>query len=609
VPNQKSPAWPRPLVVWAGLVLIVASLYWASAVMMPVVLAILVTFILSPLVAWLQRRGLGRVPAVLVVALFVSCLLFGIGWAVAAQFRDLAAELPKHRDTIIEKIGRMHPGPSGPTNSLIGLVKDVSAELDRVNPFKPSETAPPLSVPVVVQNPPPTSNVGWFSQIARPLGETLAGALFAAVLVLFMLIYREDLRNRVIRLAGLGQLTSTTRVMDEAGQRISRYLIIQVLINVTFGLIIGVAAYLIGVPYFLLWGILCGLLRFIPYLGTWVGGALLLVFTIAVSPGWREPLITAAVFFTVEMVAANVAEPLLFGKGTGLSPVALVISAALWTWLWGPVGLILSTPIMTCLVVLGKYIPQMELVEVLLGDGPGLDTEVSYYQRLLARDQDEATELVDEYLTKHSPDSVFDEVLVPALVLAKQDRDRGELTPPDEQRIFQVTQQVIEALPADGHEHRKPADNPTTADGSPVLVVGYAGQDAIDRTALLMFDQLMEANGWAIEVLAPSTVASEAVTWVRQEQPAVIVIAAVPPGGLAQAQYLCKRLRASCPKVKILVGRWGATGDVEHARARLTAAGADVVAATLLEARGHLLPWLNELAQAPAPTGELAHAS
>src|SRR5262249_26038484 len=256
--------------------------------------------------------------------------------------------------------------------------------------------------------------------------------------------------------------------------------------NVIFGLVIGLAAFLIGVPYFLLWGLVCGLLRFIPYVGTWTGGALLVIFTVAVFPGWREPLITAAVFTVVELLASKAAEPLLFGKGTGLSPVALAISAAFWTWLWGPIGLVLSTPIMTCLVVLGKYIPQMELVAVLLGDGPGLDTEVSYYQRLLARDQDEATALVDEYLAKHSPDSVFDEVLVPALVLAKNDRDRGELLPRDEQRILEVTHQIIEGLPAAGHEQRLPADNPTAADGSSI-VVGYSGQDPIDRIAFDMF--------------------------------------------------------------------------------------------------------------------------
>lgn len=608
MPSQPTTIWPRPLVVWAALVLITASLYWASAIMIPVVLAILVTFILAPLVAVLQRRGLGRIPAVLVVVFLVSAVLVGIGWAVTDQLRELAGELPKHRETIIQKIGRMNRIPGGPSNGLIELVKDIGNELDRVNPFKPPETAPGLSVPVVVQNPDKPTNVGWFSQVARPLVEMLASALLAVVLVIFMLIYREDLRNRVIRMAGLGRLTSTTRVMDEAGQRISRYLIIQVLLNITFGIVIAMAVFLIGVPYFLLWGILCGLLRFIPYLGTWAGGALLLIFTIAVFPGWREPLITAAMFVTVEMVAANVAEPLLFGKGTGLSPVALVISAAFWTWLWGPIGLILSTPIMTCLLVLGKYLPQMELAEVLLGDGPGLDTEVSYYQRLLARDQDEATELVDEYLAKHSPDSVYDEILVPALVFAKQDRDRGELTAADERRILQVTQQVIEDLPAPGHERRVSAENPTATDGSTIVVVGYSVQDPLDRTALLMFEQLLEPTAWALEVLSATTLPSEAVTWVRQEQPAVIVIASLPPGGVAQAQFLCKRLRANCPSLKILVGRWGATDNGKHARSRLTAAGADAVTVTLLETRTQLLSWLSQLAPANA-NGELTHAS
>jgi hypothetical protein len=250
----------------------------------------------------------------------------------------------------------------------------------------------------------------------------------------------------------------------------------------------------------------------------------------------------------------------------------------------------------------------MELVAVLLGDGPGLDPEVSYYQRLLARDQDEATELVDEYLAKHSPDRVFDEVLVPALVLAKNDRDRGELLPRDEQRILEVTHQIIEGLPAAGQERRLSADNPTAADGSSIVVVGYSAQDAIDRIALKMFEQLLEPAGWALEILSANALPSETVTWVRQEQPAAIVIAALPPGGVAQAQFLCKRLRATSPALKILIGRWGANGNARPARDRLAAAGADAVTVTLLEAREQLLSWLNQLAPASGRR-ELTHAS
>src|SRR5262249_8294685 len=246
-----------------------------------------------------------------------------------------------------------------------------------------------------------------------PVLEGLATTVLVVVLVVFVLVLREDLRNRLLRLIGNGRITDTTKALDDAAGRISRFLLTQSLINVFFGMVLTISLWLAGVPYALLWGFLAALLRFVPYMGTFFAMLLPFTYSVAVFPGWREPLLALGIYLTLELLAAYVVEPLLLGHSTGVSPLALVFAAAVWTWLWGPLGLILSTPMTTCLVVLGKYVPGLEFLDVLLGDERVLDTSVSFYQRLLARDQDEATELVEHYLESHPPEAVFDELLLP----------------------------------------------------------------------------------------------------------------------------------------------------------------------------------------------------
>ncbi len=591
----------RPLIILAALVLVVGALYWAQKVLIPLVLAVLFTFILAPLVSYLQRHGLRRVPSSLLVVVLASVLLGGIGWILTAQLRELAGQLPQHKDLITRKIASLQGSGSGVVGNLIQMVKDIGDDVQRTVAGEPQAPPADQPIPVVIHNGQPT-DLGWFSVFITPLLETLASAGLVIVLVIFMLIYREDLRNRMIRLVGNGRLTSTTRAIDDATQRISRFLMLQVVINICFGAALGLSLFLIGVPYATLWGLLGGLLRFIPYIGSWVGGALVAVFSFAVFPGWREPLLALGIFVVLELLAANVVEPLLFGHGTGVSPVALLVAAAFWAWLWGPIGLILSTPITVCLLVLGKYVPGLAFLGVLLGDEPSLETEISFYQRLLARDQDEASDLVDEYLQEHPPETIYDELFLPALVLAKRDQQQGALNQEDEQWILQTTREFLDDLGStlpekSGMEEATGGET----DGSGVLVLGCPAEDQFDELALRMFEHLFVSATGRMEVLSSATLASEVLTRIRQQQPRVVCIAALPPGGLAQTRYLCKRLRRVFPELKIVVGRWGLTQERETAEQRLRSAGANAIVTTLLEAREQILPLVQALSHVEAP--------
>ncbi len=374
-------------------------------------------------------------------------------------------------------------------------------------------------------------------------------------------------------------------------------------INAGFGLTLGLGLFLIGVPYPLLWGILSATLRFVPYVGTWVAVGLILLFSVAVTPTWTLPLLVLAFVVVLELATVYVVEPLLIGHSTGVSPIALVVAAAFWAWLWGPIGLVLSTPLTACLVVLGRHVPRLEFLGVLLGAKSVMDPEFAYYQRLLARDQDEATDVVNAYLRTHPPETVYDEVLVPALVLAKRDRDSGELSPDDERFIFQVTRAILDDLeyappiPADSVEPTPEAS--AEPPGEKVLVLACPACDEADELALKMLCRLLDPDRYQTEVLSGQDGRAEGQLAALGEIPAVVCVGALPPGGLTQARFLCKRLRASFPDQKILVIRWGLPDNAGQRREELLAAGADLVAITLLEARGQVAPVVSVPAHVP----------
>ncbi len=576
----------RPLVMLAGLVLVVATLYWAQKILIPLVLAVLLTFILSPLVTLLQRRGVPRIVAALLVVVLAMLVLGGIGTGLALQVRRLAGQLPQYKDNIARKVAGVRGLGEG---GWLQNIRNTYHEIARGDKPEGQAGATPAPGPS-----PATTGLSEFGTMIGPVAELVATAGLVVVLVIFMLIQREVLRNRLMQLVPHGRLLVTTRALTEAAERLSHFLMMQLAVNAGYGVVVGLGLYLIGVPYALVWGILVAFLRYFPFVGTWVAVGLIVLFSVAAFPGWMQPLLALGLLLTVELIVANAVEPVLFGRSTGVSPLALLVAVAFWTWLWGIIGLILSTPVTVCLLVLGRHIPSLEFLGVVLGDEPALDPEINFYQRLLARDQDEATLLVEQYVHGPSPETVYDRVLIPALGLTKGDRERDDLTAGAEQFIYRAIREILDDLAGP-----PPPENPvnleaTQAEATPVLagpavVLGCPARDEADALAFQMLGQMLPAAACRVEVLAGGMLTGEVAVRVRQERPAVVCIGALPPGGLAQARHLCKRLRGQCPTLKIIVGIWGTTAGVEEVAAQLRSSGADHLAASLMEARNQIL--------------------
>jgi predicted PurR-regulated permease PerM len=566
----------------ASIVLVIASLYWAQAVLIPVALSILVTFLLNPVVTMLQHRGLRRAPAAVLVVVLVSVTLAAIGWGIASQMSSLAHELPKYRENIKDKIGDFHRAGNG---GAIEQVKDAVAMVTRELKKDEQPTAK-LKEPMAVV----VESDFLMSRVPSVLGLlTHAGLVF--VLVTFMLIERGHLLDRLIRLVGYGRLTVTTKALDEAGQRMSRYLLMQSIVNGGYGCAVGLGLFLIGLPYALLWGFLAAVLRFIPYLGTALAALLPIALGLAVFIGWVKPILVGGLFVILELVTYMVLEPVFYGRSAEVSKVALMVAIAFWTWLWGPIGLLLATPLTVCLGVLGKYVPPLGFLDVLVSDDTV--TEMNrYYQRLVARDPDEAAEIVEEHLKTQTLGEVFDEVLVPALCYAKQDRRYDSLTQDDAQFVFRSTREVVENL-----DTRPPQDENGAAPRPRARILGCPARDEVDELALLMFQQLLDPARYEIDLTKTALLTSEVVALVVETCPALVCIGAVPPGGLAQTRYLCKRLRARFPDLKIVVGRWGFRENTEEALAHLRADGSiDYVGTSLRETRDEVMRLVQQAA-------------
>jgi len=540
-------------------VLIIASLYWAQAVLIPIAFSILLTFLLTPVADSLERLGLGRVLSVILIVLLAFSFLGAVGWIVTRQLTSVANELPTYRQNIRKKIADIRgAGKGGALEKVQKTAEEMKQELEKKD--GPAQVQPKPRE-VVVQG--EQSSTFWPIPVDfAPILERVASGGLAITLLIFMLIQREDLRNRLIRLIGYGRLTVTTKALEEASQRISRYLLMQSIINTSFGIAVGIALYLIELPYAPLWGFLAAVLRFIPYVGTWVAVIMPSVLSLIV---------------------------LLYGESAGVSEVGLLVAVAFWTWLWGPVGLILATPLTVCVVVLSKYVPQLAFISVLMSDEPAMESNISYYQRLLAMDQAEAAEIVEEHLKTHSQEQLFDEVLIPALSHARRDRELGRLTEDGEQFVFRATREIIDDL-----DSLKPQSSPAVTDLSktatiekhpsvilPKLrILGCPAHDEADELALLMIRQLLDSTRYEVEIIPDAMLTGEVVARIGEKNPAMILVAAVAPGGLAQTRYLCKRVRARFPNLKIAVGRWGTETDDSDS---MVLAGADKVGTTMVE--------------------------
>jgi predicted PurR-regulated permease PerM len=607
------PGWQLAIVILTGTVVgvvVVTCLYWARTVFIPVALAVFLTFLLAPLITALQRRGMRRLPAVLFVVILAAAMLGGGVWLVTAQVRSLAGDVPKYTENIKGKVKSLRQfGQGSVTSRLEKMIQDITGEWNRPTASqegkdrdKPAVVAPEKPTAVVLE---PENSI-WLARMPAVLSsllETLGGLALALVLVVFMLLKREDLRNRLIRLVSRGQITVMTKALDDAGGRISRFLLMQLIVNATVGLSVGLGLLAIGVQYPFLWGFAAAVFRYIPYIGVWIAALPPIILSLAMFEGWVQPLLVLGLFLTIELLASNVAEPRLYGRSIGVSAVALLVAAAFWAFLWGPIGLILSSPLTVCLVVLGKYVPQLKFLDVLLGDEPPLDAHVTFYQRLLARDQDEATQIVLAQVKASSLEQVYDDFLVPALNCAKRDREQDDLTESDEQFIVQAIREILEDL-GERREAATQAKEAIHAEEQanasvPVQlhVLACPARDQADRLALEMLRQLLDPAKWIVEVAAVETLTADLVAQVAEQAPALVCIGALPPGGLAHARYLCKKLRARFPEVKIIVGRWGLAGGVEVNREQFQDAGADLTATTMLETRSQLGSLLPILAQ------------
>lgn len=563
---------------WGIIALVVAALYWLQGVLVPMALAVLLTFLLTPVVDTLQRRGLGRVPAVLVTVVLTLSILGGVGWTLTRQLVTLADELPRYSLNIHHRISDLRgAGKGGSVEKVQKTVEEVVGEIQKTD--KPGVTR---QKPVAVALEPP-------SILARlpTLLQALASAVVVVVLMIFMLLERRELRDRLILLIGYRRMTATTRALDEAGARISRYLLMQSIINGSFGVAVGLGLFLIGVPYAVIWGALAAALRFIPYVGAFVAALLPLALSLAVFPGWLQPALVVGLFLVLEVVSSVVLEPWLYGQSAGVSQVALLIAVIFWTWLWGPVGLLLATPLTVCLIVLGKHLPALGFIVVLMGDRPVIEAKARYYQRLLARDQDEAADIVEAYVSADGRESVYDAVLLPALYYAKQDRDRGLLSESDAQFVGQATREILDvlALEAPAPSERDTGDLSVSDPGADtrVRIAARPARDESDALALEMVRQLLDPARYRIEVIGGSMLTAEVVAWADLHRPALLCIGALAPGGLSQARHLCKRLRSQCPALKIVVGRWGLHDEKDADRQQLLAAGADHVEMTVLD--------------------------
>ena len=587
--NGKSPS----LFILPTVVLIIASLYWAQAVLIPIAVSILLTFLLTPVADSLERLGLGRVFSVILIVILAFSFLAAVGWIVTLQLTSVANELPTYRKNIEQKIADIRgAGKGGALEKVQKTAEEVKKELEKKD--EPAKVQPKPRE-VVVQG--EQSSTFWPLPIdIAPMFERVASGGLAIVLVIFMLIQREDLRNRLIRLIGYGHLTLTTKALEEASQRISRYLLMQSIINTSFGIAVGIALYFIGLPYALLWGFLAAMLRFIPYVGPWAATIMPSALSLIVFEGWMWPALVVAVFLALELVANMILEPRLYGESAGVSEVGLLVAVAFWTWLWGPVGLILATPLTVCVVVLSKYVPQLDFINVLMSDEPVMKSHISYYQRLLAGDQDEAAEIVEEHLENHPFEETCDEVMVPTLNYAKRERALGRLAENDQQFIFQATREILEDLNGLNPEPSNPAAMIKKAPTTPrVRILGCPARDDADELALLMFWHLLDPARYELMRLPDETLASEAIDQIAEKGPSLVCISSLPPGGLAQTRYLCKRLRNRFPDLKIIVGRWGTRS--ENNWSSLLAAGADKVGTTLVETRDQVI----QLSQISSP--------
>jgi len=576
----------------------VAALYFAREILIPFAFALVLTFVLTPVVAVFQRFRAGRVVSVLATVLVSIALAGGIGWVIASQLVDVANQLPLYRQNIHAKIEAFHVPLTGDVGHAAASVREIARELTSpaaatpVSPQAPRQkrpaalpaTVPPMPV-VVVQ---PSTN-GWteLRDLGMPVLAPLGTAGMVVIFTVFMLLKREDLRNRLLRLAGLGQLNLMTQALDDASGRVSRYLLMQFLVNASFGALFGFGLYWIGVPNPALWGVVAGLLRIVPYIGTTVAATLPLALSLAVFDGWLRPLLVFLLVASLELIIANFVEPWLYGAHVGISSLALLVTAVFWAVLWGPAGLILSTPLTVCVVVLGRYVPQLSFLHILLGDEPVLAAQAQIYQRLLAMDQSEAQSIVGQFLRGKPLVDLYDSVLIPALSMAEQDRHKGAIDAAREDFLFLSINEMIAEFSEYEEEKNSSAD---AAGGLPsARIICLPAHDRADELTAAMLAQLLERTGFAtVSFPFGGQSPNDWLTLIEAGRSDVVCISSLPPYAFAPARAMCQQIRERFPKLKVVVCVWGFSGDTQKAMARFERTQPHRLSTSLAQALEHV---------------------
>jgi len=585
-------------------VVAIVTLYFARIVLIPFALALLFTFILTPVVKLLERVHFGRIPSALLVVLLSVGACGAVGWTVAKQFSQVVNQLPDYKANIRTKLTSLHWSShhelDNASQTMTEIGKDLATAPTAPRSGDPTLTRPTILRPVPEPRPVPVEVI---KSPALPLESMqdvlglLASALIVLVFTIFMLIRREDLRNRLISLAGDGNLQIVTQALDDANVRVSRYLLLQLAVNTCYGVFIGVCLHFIGLPGALLWGVIVGTLRFLPYIGPPLGGIMPLLLSLAVFDGWTRPLIVLGLFVFTELIVSNLVEPLLYGIHTGISSLAILVAAIFWTAIWGPIGLVLSTPLTVCLLVVGRHVPRLRFLQILLGDEPALTPDFRFYQRLLAMDHNEARQVLENYLEGKTLEELYDSVLIPALSLAEQDRHQNRLEDANQKFICQSTRELIDEFweprseeptaAVDGGERGELSSAAVSRAGQSRKVVCLPARDEADEIVAIMLAQVLETAGHQAQCI-PLGTSAEMLAQVKEEKPDVVCISALPPFAIPHARSLYAKLRAQDSKLRIIVGLWNYSDDASKVSRRLGLSEGSHAFTTLAEMRQEL---------------------
>jgi predicted PurR-regulated permease PerM len=596
VPASEVPR-PQGLLVLLVAVVVVAALYLAKTVLIPITLAVLLSFVLGPVVGLLRRIHLPKVAAVLLAVLLALTVILLIGTLIGTQIADLAGNLPQYESTVMQKFDTVRSFVSdrmaammshfAPASTFAGHHPGASAAA--AVPAADAGAGQPL--PVAVETPPPSA-LSVAKTLLMPVLEPIETVGIVIVFAIFFLLQKEDLRDRLIRLFGSSDLHRTTLAIDDAGHRLSRYFLAQTGINACFGIVIGGGLAFIGLPSPLLWGVLAMLLRFVPYIGSTISAVLPVALAAAIDPHWGMAISTLVLFLVAEGITGQVVEPMTYGSTTGLSPVAVLIVAVFWSWLWGPIGLILSTPLTLCLVVVGRHVKRLEFFDVLLGDRPALTPVETFYQRLLAHDPDEVQEQAEQLLQTRSLSAYYDGVARRGLELAAQDILRGAFSAAQVIRLRADLATLIEEL--EGFDdidppHRlnardvavagverpgrrvekQPAPDVAIApaeartDGAVhelrPLVLCVSGRGPLDEVPAAMMGQLLRKHGFDTRLATHLDTSRSNIAALDTGAVALICVSCLEIlGQPPHLRYLIRRLRHRLPGVPLIVGLWPA---------------------------------------------------